>query len=181
MKQAIPEAHWLTPHPSAKFHSVTAHPSMPNIEPLEQEISISSINAHTNALRQGQPIILPSTNKHSHLKSKPKETSPTQVAAWLNTKMTLHYSLAQPRLWYYCKEGADACACAAALTDTTDFALPDARDPFHDFYWLRLKSSHGRNGDPHHPHTAPIHYLTNLTDKLKAHVHKRYKLGSADT
>eukprot|EP00983_Pelagomonas_calceolata_P054933 1143896-Pelagomonas_calceolata.AAC.1 len=78
-------------------------------------------------------------------------------------------------------EGADACARAATLTDTTDFALPDARDPFHNFYWLRLKSSHGRNGDPHHSHTAPIHYLKNLTDKLTAYMHKRHKLGSADT
>eukprot|EP00983_Pelagomonas_calceolata_P076040 1153252-Pelagomonas_calceolata.AAC.2 len=33
-------------------------------------------------------------------------------------------------------EGADTCARAAALTDITDFALPDARDPFHNFYWL---------------------------------------------
>eukprot|EP00983_Pelagomonas_calceolata_P116243 1160281-Pelagomonas_calceolata.AAC.1 len=28
-------------------------------------------------------------------------------------------------------EGADASAHTAALTDTTDIALPDARDPFH--------------------------------------------------
>eukprot|EP00983_Pelagomonas_calceolata_P064822 1148302-Pelagomonas_calceolata.AAC.1 len=56
-------------------------------------------------------------------------------------------------------EGADACARAAALTDTTDIALSDARDPFHNFYWLTLKSLHGRNGDPHNSHTAPIHYL----------------------
>eukprot|EP00983_Pelagomonas_calceolata_P062314 1147242-Pelagomonas_calceolata.AAC.1 len=64
-----------------------------------------------------------------------------------------------------------------------DITLPDARDLFHNFYWLTLKSSHGRNGDPHHSHTAPIHYLTNLQlrDKLKSHMHKRHKLGSADT
>eukprot|EP00983_Pelagomonas_calceolata_P064539 1148177-Pelagomonas_calceolata.AAC.2 len=33
-------------------------------------------------------------------------------------------------------EGADACARAAALTDTMEIALPDARDPSHNFYWL---------------------------------------------
>eukprot|EP00983_Pelagomonas_calceolata_P013851 443589-Pelagomonas_calceolata.AAC.2 len=42
-------------------------------------------------------------------------------------------------------EGADACACTAALMDTKDIALPGARDPFYNFYWLSLKSSHGRN------------------------------------
>eukprot|EP00983_Pelagomonas_calceolata_P006846 222972-Pelagomonas_calceolata.AAC.1 len=64
--------------------------------------------------------------------------------------------------------------------DTTDIALPDARDPFYNFYWLSLKSSQGHNGEPHHSRTAPTHYLTNLTDKLKSHLHKRHKLGSAD-
>eukprot|EP00983_Pelagomonas_calceolata_P089131 1157280-Pelagomonas_calceolata.AAC.12 len=78
-------------------------------------------------------------------------------------------------------EGADACARAAALTDTTDFALPDARDPFHNFYWLTLKSSHGSKSETHHSHATPTHYLTNLTDKLKTHMHNRHKLGSADT
>eukprot|EP00983_Pelagomonas_calceolata_P081338 1155536-Pelagomonas_calceolata.AAC.2 len=83
-------------------------------------------------------------------------------------------------------EGTDACARIAALTDSMDIALPDARDPSHNFYWLPLKSSHGRNSDPpwvmrHHSHNAPIHYLTNRTDKLKAHMHKRHKLGSTDT
>eukprot|EP00983_Pelagomonas_calceolata_P005203 169951-Pelagomonas_calceolata.AAC.1 len=36
--------------------------------------------------------------------------------------------------------------------------------------------------DLHHPHTqaAPIHYLTYLEGKLKTHMHKRHKLGSAD-
>eukprot|EP00983_Pelagomonas_calceolata_P059003 1145735-Pelagomonas_calceolata.AAC.3 len=29
-------------------------------------------------------------------------------------------------------EGVDACARAAALTDSTDIALPDARDPFYN-------------------------------------------------
>eukprot|EP00983_Pelagomonas_calceolata_P103608 1158927-Pelagomonas_calceolata.AAC.10 len=33
-------------------------------------------------------------------------------------------------------EGADACTRTAALTDTTDIALPDARDPFHNSYWF---------------------------------------------
>eukprot|EP00983_Pelagomonas_calceolata_P088290 1157171-Pelagomonas_calceolata.AAC.2 len=64
-------------------------------------------------------------------------------------------------------EGADACARAAALADTRDIALSDARDPSHNFYWLTLKSSHGRNGNPHHSHTTPTHYLNNLIDKLK--------------
>ena len=31
-------------------------------------------------------------------------------------------------------EGADACARTAALSDTVDITLPDARDPFHNFY-----------------------------------------------
>eukprot|EP00983_Pelagomonas_calceolata_P056027 1144415-Pelagomonas_calceolata.AAC.1 len=68
-----------------------------------------------------------------------------------------------------------------ASDNTTGFALPDARDPFHNFYWLTLKTSHGRNGDPHHSHTTPTHYLTNLTDKLRTHMQNRHKLGSADT
>eukprot|EP00983_Pelagomonas_calceolata_P061176 1146716-Pelagomonas_calceolata.AAC.2 len=78
-------------------------------------------------------------------------------------------------------EGADTCARAAALTDTTDIALPDARDPFHNLYWLSLKFSHERNGKTHHSHSALIHYLTNLTDKLETHMHKRHELGSVDT
>eukprot|EP00983_Pelagomonas_calceolata_P002817 93040-Pelagomonas_calceolata.AAC.1 len=65
--------------------------------------------------------------------------------------------------------------------DTTYIALPDARDPFHDLHWLTLKSSYERNGDPHHSHTAPTHRLTNLTYKLKKHLHKRHKLDPADT
>eukprot|EP00983_Pelagomonas_calceolata_P040602 1137683-Pelagomonas_calceolata.AAC.3 len=65
--------------------------------------------------------------------------------------------------------------------DTTDIALPDARDPFYSFYWLSLKSSHGRNGEPQNSCTAPTHYLTNLTDKLQTHMHKRHRLSSADT
>eukprot|EP00983_Pelagomonas_calceolata_P070288 1150727-Pelagomonas_calceolata.AAC.2 len=73
-------------------------------------------------------------------------------------------------------EGGDACARTAqyshaALTNTTDIATPDARDPFRNSYWLSLKSSHGRNGDPNHSYTAPTHYLNNLTDKLKIHMH----------
>eukprot|EP00983_Pelagomonas_calceolata_P010405 337395-Pelagomonas_calceolata.AAC.1 len=78
-------------------------------------------------------------------------------------------------------EGADACARTAALVDTTDVALPDAGDFFYNFYWLSLKSSHGHNGEPQNSRTAPTHYLTYLTDKLKTHMHKRYQLGSADT
>eukprot|EP00983_Pelagomonas_calceolata_P127660 1161428-Pelagomonas_calceolata.AAC.3 len=78
-------------------------------------------------------------------------------------------------------KGADACACAAALKGTTEVALPEARDPFHDFYWLTLRSSHGRNCDSHHSRTTPTHYFTNLTDKLKNRMHNRHKLGSADT
>eukprot|EP00983_Pelagomonas_calceolata_P048508 1141068-Pelagomonas_calceolata.AAC.1 len=62
-----------------------------------------------------------------------------------------------------------------------DIAFPDARDPFYHFYWLSLKSSHGRNGEPHHSRTAPTHYLTNLADKLKTHMLKRHKRSSADT
>eukprot|EP00983_Pelagomonas_calceolata_P007023 228560-Pelagomonas_calceolata.AAC.1 len=60
-------------------------------------------------------------------------------------------------------------------------AIPDAKDPFHNFYWLSTKSSHERNDETHHYHSALIHYLTNLTDKLTTHMHKRHKLGSADT
>eukprot|EP00983_Pelagomonas_calceolata_P009697 313745-Pelagomonas_calceolata.AAC.1 len=68
-----------------------------------------------------------------------------------------------------------------SLTKRTPFALPDARVPFHNFYWLTLKSSNGRNGDSHHSRTTPTHYLTNLTDKLTTHMHNRHKLASADT
>eukprot|EP00983_Pelagomonas_calceolata_P021521 673903-Pelagomonas_calceolata.AAC.1 len=65
--------------------------------------------------------------------------------------------------------------------DTTDITIPDARDPFYNFYWLSLKSSRGHNGELQNSRTAPTHYLTNLTDKLKTQMHKRHKLGSADT
>eukprot|EP00983_Pelagomonas_calceolata_P025581 803429-Pelagomonas_calceolata.AAC.1 len=77
-------------------------------------------------------------------------------------------------------ERADACAHTAALTDATDIALPDARDPFHKFYWLSSKTSHGQTDGLHRSHAFPTHYLTNLNDKLKAHMHKKHKLGSAD-
>ncbi|KAF5837018.1 hypothetical protein DUNSADRAFT_4943 [Dunaliella salina] len=42
-------------------------------------------------------------------------------------------------------EGADACARTAALSGTIDIALPDDRDPFHNFYWLSLKTSSSRD------------------------------------
>eukprot|EP00983_Pelagomonas_calceolata_P029414 921616-Pelagomonas_calceolata.AAC.4 len=42
-------------------------------------------------------------------------------------------------------EGPDACARSAALKATTDIELPHAWDPFHDIYWLSLKTSHGQN------------------------------------
>eukprot|EP00983_Pelagomonas_calceolata_P017629 553155-Pelagomonas_calceolata.AAC.1 len=67
---------------------------------------------------------------------------------------------------------ADACARTAALTDTIDIALPDARDRFHNIYWLSLKASHGQTDGLHRSHAFPIHYLTNLNDKLKVHMHK---------
>eukprot|EP00983_Pelagomonas_calceolata_P077088 1153703-Pelagomonas_calceolata.AAC.2 len=62
---------------------------------------------------------------------------------------------------------------------TLHFQIPGIPSTF--FYWLSLKSSHGHNGEPSHFHTAPTHYLTNLADKLKTHMHKKHKLGSADT
>eukprot|EP00983_Pelagomonas_calceolata_P006917 225619-Pelagomonas_calceolata.AAC.1 len=64
--------------------------------------------------------------------------------------------------------------------DTTDITLPDARASFHNFYWLSLKSSPGSNSELHHSRTArtaPTHYLTNLTDKLKTHMHKNIGLA----
>eukprot|EP00983_Pelagomonas_calceolata_P067328 1149435-Pelagomonas_calceolata.AAC.1 len=76
---------------------------------------------------------------------------------------------------------SSAYACTAPLPDAKDIALPDARDPFYNFYWLSLKSSHDHNGEPYHPHTASTYYLTNLTGKPKRHMHKRHKLSSADT
>eukprot|EP00983_Pelagomonas_calceolata_P085383 1156540-Pelagomonas_calceolata.AAC.5 len=63
-------------------------------------------------------------------------------------------------------EGAGAFACTAALTGILDTALPDARDPLCNLYWLSLKSLHGRKGDPRRSHTAPTHYLTNLKDNF---------------
>eukprot|EP00983_Pelagomonas_calceolata_P047288 1140561-Pelagomonas_calceolata.AAC.1 len=74
-------------------------------------------------------------------------------------------------------ERADACARTAALTDTTDIALPDARDPLHNFYWLSLKTSHAQNDGMHRSHAFPIYYLTNLNDKLKIHMHKSTSLA----
>eukprot|EP00983_Pelagomonas_calceolata_P057710 1145187-Pelagomonas_calceolata.AAC.1 len=70
-------------------------------------------------------------------------------------------------------EGADACARSAALTATTDIALPDARDPFYNIHWLSLKTSHGQTDGLHRARALPIHYLTNLNDKLKVHMHKK--------
>eukprot|EP00983_Pelagomonas_calceolata_P056144 1144455-Pelagomonas_calceolata.AAC.3 len=46
-------------------------------------------------------------------------------------------------------EGADACARTPALSNTIDIALPDARDPFHKFYWLSLKTSRAQNDGVH--------------------------------
>eukprot|EP00983_Pelagomonas_calceolata_P032043 1005888-Pelagomonas_calceolata.AAC.2 len=76
---------------------------------------------------------------------------------------------------------ADACACTVAPTNTTEIALPDARDSFHNFYWLSLKTSLGQTDGLHLSHTFPIHYLTNLNGTLKVQMHKKSKLGSADT
>eukprot|EP00983_Pelagomonas_calceolata_P095378 1158005-Pelagomonas_calceolata.AAC.8 len=56
-----------------------------------------------------------------------------------------------------CNEGADACARTAALMVTMDITLPDARDLFHNFYGLSLKSLHGRNDDPHLSEFATTH------------------------
>ncbi|KAF5828068.1 hypothetical protein DUNSADRAFT_18267 [Dunaliella salina] len=78
-------------------------------------------------------------------------------------------------------EGADACARTAALSHTIDIALPDARNPFRDSYRLSLKISSTRNDGMHRSHTFPIHYLTNLSDKFKTYMHKKHKLGSANT
>eukprot|EP00983_Pelagomonas_calceolata_P025418 798336-Pelagomonas_calceolata.AAC.1 len=100
---------------------------------------------------------LPNTKRRLHLKSRTGEKSPTQMAALYNAKMTL-----------------------LDLLDTVDIALPDARDPLCNIYWLALQLSQGRNGDPHHSHIDPTHYLTNLTSKLKTHMHKRHKLGCAN-
>eukprot|EP00983_Pelagomonas_calceolata_P094731 1157919-Pelagomonas_calceolata.AAC.11 len=77
-------------------------------------------------------------------------------------------------------EGADACTRTAAVADLTGIAISGAGDPFHNLCWLSLKSSHGRNDDPRHSHTAQTHYLTIMTEKLE-NMHKRHKLGSADT
>eukprot|EP00983_Pelagomonas_calceolata_P028699 898961-Pelagomonas_calceolata.AAC.1 len=57
----------------------------------------------------------------------------------------IHFYMVKAHSGIIGNAGADACARAAALADTTDIALPDARDPFHNFYWLTMKSSHGRN------------------------------------
>eukprot|EP00983_Pelagomonas_calceolata_P102380 1158799-Pelagomonas_calceolata.AAC.3 len=37
-----------------------------------------------------------------------------------------------------------------------------------------------QNDGVHRSHTFSSHYLTNLNDKVKAHMHKKHKLGSAD-
>eukprot|EP00983_Pelagomonas_calceolata_P090595 1157441-Pelagomonas_calceolata.AAC.10 len=63
-------------------------------------------------------------------------------------------------------EGADACARNTALMDTTVLSFKMPGIPFTT-YWLLLKSSYGCNIDAHHSHTAPTHYLTNLTDKIQ--------------
>eukprot|EP00983_Pelagomonas_calceolata_P133135 1161936-Pelagomonas_calceolata.AAC.2 len=70
-------------------------------------------------------------------------------------------------------EGADTCAHTAALMNTTNIALPGARDSFRKFYWLSFKFSQGHNSGSQHFHTAPTRYATNLTDKHKTHMYKR--------
>eukprot|EP00983_Pelagomonas_calceolata_P002406 80904-Pelagomonas_calceolata.AAC.1 len=62
-------------------------------------------------------------------------------------------------------EGADAQGRTAALTDTTDIAPPDARDPFHNIHWLSLKTSHRQTDGLHRTRALPIHYLTNVNYK----------------
>eukprot|EP00983_Pelagomonas_calceolata_P077356 1153820-Pelagomonas_calceolata.AAC.2 len=71
-------------------------------------------------------------------------------------------------------EGSNAWAQTAVLMDTTDISLPDAKDPFHNFFWLSAKF----------PENTPILLplcLTNLKDELKTHMHNKHKLGSADS
>eukprot|EP00983_Pelagomonas_calceolata_P035657 1116006-Pelagomonas_calceolata.AAC.1 len=63
----------------------------------------------------------------------------------------------QSPLWHNRQWGADACARTAALTDTTNIALPDAKDPFYSFYRLSLKTSHAQNDGMHRSHAFPIH------------------------
>eukprot|EP00983_Pelagomonas_calceolata_P127961 1161467-Pelagomonas_calceolata.AAC.2 len=50
--------------------------------------------------------------------------------------------------------------------------------PFTTYYWLTLKFSHGRNGDPHHFQAAPTHYPTNLTDNRNTWINKDHPLTS---
>jgi len=74
-------------------------------------------------------------------------------------------------------EGADACARTAAYKDTTDIALPDAEDPFYNSFWLAsaLPVAHALN--PQQTHATSPFYLTNLREKLKAHIHERLGPG----
>eukprot|EP00983_Pelagomonas_calceolata_P038791 1136921-Pelagomonas_calceolata.AAC.2 len=61
---------------------------------------------------------------------------------------------------------ADGCARSAALTATTEIELPHAWDPFHNFYWLSLKTSHLQKDSLHRSNAFPTHYLNILTDNL---------------
>jgi hypothetical protein len=98
-----------------------------------------------------------------------------------NSPHPIHFYKVKAHSGIVGNEGADACARNAALSDNIDVVFPDARDPFHNIYWLSLKTSSLRDDGIHRSHAFPMHYLTNLNDKLKAHMHKKHKLGSADT
>eukprot|EP00983_Pelagomonas_calceolata_P124091 1161071-Pelagomonas_calceolata.AAC.14 len=56
--------------------------------------SMMSITAHTGALRQGEPSVLPFKKEKSlHQKSRTGEILPTQMAVSFYKKMTLHHLL----------------------------------------------------------------------------------------
>ena len=78
-------------------------------------------------------------------------------------------------------EGADACARTAALMNTTDISLPYAKDPFYNSHWLAYRPSNTHADNLQRCNSAQPLYLTNLKDKLKAHMHNKHKLGSAIT
>ncbi len=65
--------------------------------------------------------------------------------------------------------------------DATDISLPYAEDSFYNSFGLASALPEANAPNPQQTHATSAFYLTNLHNKLKAHMQYRHKLGSANT
>eukprot|EP00983_Pelagomonas_calceolata_P005719 188084-Pelagomonas_calceolata.AAC.1 len=131
----------------------TSNPMAVDLEIL----STSRTSRYLVALQKGQPDI--ASDSASCLSQISKQTlNPMRMRNRLHAELIqavsdllehsphpIHFYKVKAHSDIIGNEGADPCARTAALSDTIDIALPDARDPFHNLYWLSLKTSCAQN------------------------------------